>query len=351
MWNNVSVLVTGVGGGGLGEQLIKALRLSDAVNYKIVGTDITSISKGMMEVDIAAVVPLASDPGYIASLLALCKQHEIKALLPGSEPELKVISLSRDKFLEKDIFLPINSQEVLDVCFDKIKTAAFLEKNGFKSPKSVKIVSEDDLQSIEFNPAVLKPSVGGSGSANIMLAQNKQELLVFGKYLLNIYKEFIVQEYMGTPEEEYTAGVLCSMGSEIINSIALKRKISSGLGCKIKVKNRTGRVELGNDLVISSGISQGEIGKFGYITSECEKIALALGAKSAINIQCRYFNNSVYVFEINPRFSGTTSLRAMMGYNEPDLLIRKYLLKETIKNHFPYQEGQIMRGLSEVIVK
>ena len=34
------------------------------------------------------------------------------------------------------------------------------------------------------------------------------------------------------------------------------------------------------------------------------------------------------MFEINPRFSGTTSLRAMVGYNEPDVLIRHHVLGE-----------------------
>ena len=36
MEDQLSVLVTGVGGGGLGEQLIKALRLS-SLNLKIIG--------------------------------------------------------------------------------------------------------------------------------------------------------------------------------------------------------------------------------------------------------------------------------------------------------------------------
>jgi carbamoyl-phosphate synthase large subunit len=330
--------------------LIKSFRLSESVKYTIIGTDITKISKGMMEVDIPEVVPAASHSDYIPKLLELCIRYNVKALFPGSEPELKVISLFRDQFLKRNIFLPINSEEVLNICFDKFKTADFLNQNNFSCPLSVRVTSENDLKAIDFYPAVLKPSVGGSGSANIMLAQSQQELLVFGRYLLNSFSEFIVQEYIGTPDHEYTVGVLSSMEGELINSIALRRTISSGLGCKIKVKNRTGRSELGENLIISSGISQGEIGKFSFITKVCEKIALSIGAKSAINIQCRYYNNRVYVFEINPRFSGTTSLRAMMGYNEPDILIRKYLLNEKISNHFLFKEGTIMRGLNEVII-
>ena len=56
------------------------------------------------------------------------------------------------------------------------------------------------------------------------------------------------------------------------------------------------------------------------------------------------------VFEINPRFSGTTSLRAMAGYNEPDVLIRRHVLNEAIEPHFAYRSGVILRGLSETML-
>ena len=69
-----------------------------------------------------------------------------------------------------------------------------------------------------------------------------------------------------------------------------------------------------------------------------------------MNIQCRLVGDKVYVFEINPRFSGTTSLRAMVGYNEPDLLVRKHILGEEIEKHFTYREGVILRSLKETLI-
>jgi len=142
-------------------------------------------------------------------------------------------------------------------------------------------------------------------------------------------------------------GVLSSMDGELINSIAVKRMILTSLSNRIKAPNRTGKAELGKTLAISSGVSQGEIGVFREVTAPCEEIAARLGSRGAINIQCRYVDGEVYVFEINPRFSGTTSLRAMVGYNEPDILIRKHLLGEEIKPFFEYKTGYILRGLEE----
>ncbi len=41
----VPVLLTGVGGGGHGEQILKALRLGK-LKYRVVGTDVSEISAG-----------------------------------------------------------------------------------------------------------------------------------------------------------------------------------------------------------------------------------------------------------------------------------------------------------------
>jgi len=353
MLNNsapITVMVTGVGGGGLGEQLIKALRLSD-IKYRIVGADISPRSKGLMEVDIPCLLPPAKDPGYINSLLRICLEHNVKALFIGSEPELRVVNIERARIIAAGIFLPINSASVLDTCLNKEKTAAAVSSLGFSTPRTLRVENRDDFSRVSFFPAILKPIADSSGSANVLLAQNQHELELLGQYLLGIMPAFIAQEYIGTPDHEYTVGVLCSMEGTLINSIVLKRDILSGLSNRIRVANNTGLSKHGPILAVSSGVSQGEVGDFPLIRQECEKIALKLGCQGAINIQCRYEGGKVYVFEINPRFSGTTSLRALVGYNEPDVLIRRHLLNQDIPVHFPYKTGYISRGLHEVFIE
>jgi carbamoyl-phosphate synthase large subunit len=118
----------------------------------------------------------------------------------------------------------------------------------------------------------------------------------------------------------------------------------------MSVPNNTSRSELGTKLVISSGVSHGYIGRHNQVTEQCKEIAKAIGVKGAINIQCRLVDGVVKVFEINPRFSGTTSLRAMVGYNEPDILIRRHLFGEVISKDFEYEEALILRGLTETKV-
>jgi carbamoyl-phosphate synthase large subunit len=348
--NAITVLVTAVGGGGLGEQLLKALRLA-TTPYRIVAADMSANSKGLAEADHSELLPSANHPDYLDHLLRVCEKYEVQAVFCGSEAELKVLSKGREEFTRRRIFLPINPAPVLDLCLDKAKTAEFLQSRDFPVPRFRRIRSLDQLNGFEFLPAIVKPSAGGGGSANVFLAQTPAELRFFGEYLLGLYAEFIIQEYVGTPDSEYTVGVLIDLDGQLLNSIAVRRNILTSLSNRLKIPNRTGRQELGPMLAVSNGISQGEIGRFPEVTCACERIAMAVGGRGPLNIQCRLMDDRVYVFEINPRFSGTTSLRAMVGYNEPDVLVRKHILNERIEPHFPYRSGVILRGLSEALLE
>jgi carbamoyl-phosphate synthase large subunit len=345
----LNILVTGAGGGGVGEQLIKTMGLS-GIESRIVATDTSSVSTATVSADAFALLPSARDDGYLEALLALAERNSIDVLLPGSEAELRVISDNRDRFEQLGVFLPINPKSVIDLSLDKSQTATFFTEHALAFPRSATVTSTDDLERIDFLPAVLKPSIGGGGSANIMLAQSIDELRVFGRYLLDIYPEFVVQEYVGTEESEYTVGVLLDMDGIVVNSIAMRRIIRSGLGAKLRVANRTGRTELGEYLAISSGISQGEFVAPFELNRECERIALELGARAAINIQCRWVDGKAVVFEVNPRFSGTSSSRALVGYNELAVLLRARFEGIEPERGFAYRHGYVLRGLQERFV-
>jgi carbamoyl-phosphate synthase large subunit len=348
--STISVMVTGVAGGSVGEQIIKSLKMS-SLSLKLIGVDSRAISKGFKSVDFAHIVPMATSPDYIPSLIKLCRDYNVQVLFPGSEAELIVIGKNRSKLEAEGVLVPINRQDVIETCLDKNKTMDFILANGFDCPRSVTIRSVSDAEGIDFYPVVIKPSVGGGGSKDILIAQSNDELVLFCTYMLKLYPEFIVQEYIGTTDSEFTVGVIHSLDGDFINSIAVKKSILTALNNRIKIKNRTNNKKLGETLAISSGISEGYIGTYSEVTSVCEKIAKALGVVSAINIQCRFFEGKVYVFEINPRYSGTTSLRALAGYNEPEIMIRKHILNETVEPRFAYKSCYIGRGLEESIIE
>lgn len=346
----IRVLVTGVGGGGHGEQIVKALRLG-RLRYEIIGTDIDSRSSGFAIVDHAYVVPRADDPRYMDEVLALCRKHRARALFHGSEREMQVFDTNRGRIEAEGIYLPVNRAHVLARCQNKIETLRFLAREGFAAPMAWSVQGAPDLQEVDRFPVVLKPAVGGGGSANVFIAQDRAELAAVGRYLLQLSSPLAIQEYIGRPEDEFTVGVLFGADGVLINSIAIRRSISNAISVRLRVPNRTPRSELGSMLVISSGISQGAVDRWPDVTTQCEQIASALRPTAPVNIQCRFVDGKVMPFEINPRFSGTTSLRAMAGYNEPDVLIRRDVLGESIQPHFEYDSCVIMRGLQEFRVK
>ncbi|GAK60662.1 hypothetical protein U27_00559 [Candidatus Vecturithrix granuli] len=350
----IPVLVTAIGGGSYGGQILKAIRLAKGERYYIVGADTNPNCPQFDLVDKRVLLPFASDPSYLDKLLAVCTQHHIRAIFHGCDPELKLFALKREAIEHQSIFLPVNPWSVIQTCMNKEETSRRLRELGFDPPRFIRVTSKEELKKIDWFPVVVKPSIGSGGSANAFIAQNTRELLGLADYLgiETVAEHFLVQEYVGVPDDEYTVGVLHDMDGNYVNAIAVKRLLSGQLNIRMTVPNRTERHDLGPKLVISSGISHGYVGRFPEVTTPCKAIAKALGVKGPVNIQCRLIAGKVKVFEINPRFSGTTSIRAMVGYNEPDILLRRHVLHDrSIQPDFEYNEALILRNLIEIPVK
>ena len=347
--NKINVLITAIGGGGFGEQILKSLRMADGQRYQIYGSDSNPHCAQFSLTEGHSVLPTAGSANYLEELLKLCETFKIDALFPGCEPELKFISDNRKEIENLGVFLPINPSNVIDCCMDKSRTFQMLQEKGFEVPFFIGVAQPSDLELVEDFPVVVKPAIGGGGSANVFVAQDMAELRALSAYLDlgGRSSEFLIQEYVGTPEAEFTVGVLHDMEGNHLNAIGLRRMLSGQLNVRGRVKNRTSKSSLGEWLVISSGISHGKLARFSEVTDQCCRVAEAIGARSALNIQCRVVNGRISIMEINPRFSGTSSLRAMVGYNEPDVLLRQRFFGEIIEPDFEYEEATILRSLYE----
>jgi carbamoyl-phosphate synthase large subunit len=260
-----------------------------------------------------------------------------------------VLSEQRDRIIDHGLLLPIPPRTVVDIGMDKLRTAAFLDQHGFAHPRFAKVAATE-IERVDWYPVVVKPAIGGGGSVDCFLAQSPRELACLAELLGDRATTMMVQEYVGTPDDEYTVGVLHDLDGRLVNSIAIRRELHSQLNVRIRARNRTARRDLGPMLVISSGYSHGVIDDFPDVRAQCEAVSAALGVRGPVNIQCRMVDGGVQIFEINPRFSGTTSLRAMVGYNEPDALVRHHLCNEPLEVRFPYRGGRIHRSLVESFV-
>lgn len=338
--SEVCVLVTGVAGGGIGMELIKALKM--ATNpYKIVVTDINKNSFGLFESPYRYLIPPANSENYIDSLIKICKNENVHAIVTGSEPELIQVSKHSKQFEEQGIKVLLNPLEIIELCSDKFKLMNFLESNNVLCPKHFLFEKDEDLKKINSYPIIIKPRIGG-GSQNVFLTQDFEEAQFFSNYLKKYGHQPVIQEYLGNHDEEYTIGILYAENGKLKTSIAMKRFLGGGLSTRQTIVNQ----KTAKKYLISSGISQGLIDDFKEIRKMAENIASVLKACGPINIQCRKTDEGIIPFEINPRFSGTTSARSLVGYNEPDIFCRYKLFNE-IPEKIEYKFGIVARGLLE----
>ncbi|SRR5579885_445323 len=338
----IPVLVTGIGGAGNGEQILKALRLAHDLDLFVIGTDMTEYTAGRRFIDAFQVVPPATDPSYGEELAAVIRQHDARFLFHGSEPELKYISENRDSLAELGVSMYLNSQRLISVCMNKVATYKTLEELGVPVPRYVKLDTIEDLKKIDFFPVVLKPNTSSGGSCNVYIARDHEELALLGQYLLKINIDLVAQEYIGSKDDEYTVGVNSDADGNVLGSIAIKRVIGNVVSTRLKVPS----LDKQSTWVISSGFSQGLVCHEPELQSQAEKIAGLLHSQGPLNVQCRFVEGTLHLMEINPRLSGTTSLRAIAGYNEPAMFIKSCLDGTPWQRE--YEDKVLLRGLEEV---
>ena len=155
-----------------------------------------------------------------------------------------------------------------------------------------------------------------------------------------------VQPYVGSGDEEYTVGVLTDVDGTLIDSIVMKRKLS---GLSLSDSRHFG----GRTLAVSTGCSQGFVVEHRAVQTLCEDLALALGSTGPLNVQLRrdVQRDTTYIFEIHTRFSGTTPIRADVGFNEVDVFLRNMLLGERFESRLRYSTNvAAIRSFEHVIV-
>ena len=78
---------------------------------------------------------------------------------------------------------------------------------------------------------------------------------------------------------------------------------------------------------------------------------MAKAAKSCgpFNIQGRVKDGVLIPFEINPRFSASTYLRTLAGFNEVDLFLQ-HLAKRQVAPNWQLKEGYYLRSFEEIYI-
>ncbi|ABA88766.1 protein of unknown function PRK12767 [Syntrophotalea carbinolica DSM 2380] len=317
------VFVTGLGGCGVGEGIAKALIMN---NYEVFGGNNEPFFPSMPKLTTPFVLPSATSPEYLAKLVDICKTHQIKAVYPGSEIETKVLSRDRKALLAESIQPMVNRPEIITTFQDSWSTFKTLKQFDFVHVPDTFLPENINhaLQSSSF-PFIIKP-VFGHGSQNIHIVENEQELSFVLDVMAKNNIPVVIQKVVGRQDQEYTVGVFSDKDGRVISKIAMKRRMIAGA-------TLTAHID-------------------GYVEIEdyCARVAVALGSRGPLNIQLRKVGNEFFIFEINPRFSGTTPFRAMVGINEPDMMYRNSILGEALPPASYEKNKIIMRMFHEVMI-
>ena len=321
------VLVTGVGGAAVGHQILHGLLLLGS-KYRIVACDADAFAYGLYQVPTRYRLPKASSPDYLDTLFSLVSQEHVDVVLPGTFHEVKAIVDAVDELARLGCVAVVNPSPVVRLCSSKATLYDWLTQNGFVIPQSAPASQWKGLADACGFPLVVKPTTESGGSKNVALLRDEAEVR---EYLGNLPPglEVVFQQYVDGPESEYTVGVMVSKRGELIDSIVMRRNLTGlSLGIVRTINEKR--------YAFSTGYSQGYFIKDDFIQRKCERLALKIGARGPMNIQCRVSGGKMYVFEVHTRFSGTSSFRAEAGFNEPDVLIRNFLFGEKF-GRLPYQ--------------
>jgi len=318
----IRVLVTGVGG-VIGQGIIRSVRMS-GLNCQIIVADANPLSAGFYMGDEKLVIPYASESGFADEIFEVCKEKSVDIILPGIYQDVSVLS-GMARHFEENIGTRVVAcnKEALDCAEDKWSTFNFLKCNGLNFSPTIKGEDIDNLEEfIEESgyPVVLKKR-RGHGSKGLLIVRDRAEL----DFLLPRHKDVILQKYLYPDEEEYTCGVFAGPGGEIWDTMAMKRELSCGMTYK-------GEVSSNND-----------------VKNEAENAVRMLKATGPCNVQLRMTPHGPVIFEINARFSSSTSIRARFGFNEARMAVESYLCKAPPAKQ-AINEGIALRYWDEIVL-
>jgi carbamoylphosphate synthase large subunit len=317
------VAITAVGG-GVGQSVLRALRLS-SLPLRTIGFDVNLWSAGLYTCSKGYAIPHSSDPSFVDQLLENLLKEKVKVLIPGSDPEVMIISRARERFMASGIFPVTGSAEAVHLCRDKLAGYKFFKEHNIPFARTVSASEAADLADEVGFPLIVKP-VGGSASRGIAIAFNKEQLDEHLQEGNKIVQEYLIPERWQKKRPELTRqdvyeGFVILQTDEISIQIVYDHQgnlVGKFTSCNVL---RDG-VPM---LIDPMAIPQAEA-----IALKMASLLAERGMVGPCNLQCKMTELGPVFFEMNPRFTGITAVRAAMGFNEVEAILRRVLLNEPL---------------------
>lgn len=324
--NNISVFVTGAGC-AVGQAILKSLNVSKYELNIFVG----DISKTSIEFYLKnkILIPKVEQKNSLKWFINFLKKKKIDILFVGSEFEIDFFSKHKKEIEKKtNTIVCVSDYKIIKLFNNKLSTIEFLEKNNFNHPRTFaikkNIKNKNDIK-LKF-PFYLKDTHGTS-SKNVFLINSFQEL----RENIKKIKNPLIQETLGKKydvnkfHDEFTCSVFYKKNGQILGPFLSERILKHGTSWVLRtVKNDNLKK---------------------YIVSVSKKIK----GTGSVNFQLKRHKKKFYIFEINPRFSGTTFSRAIFNFNEPEMFIENYFFNKMI-NKVNYKQGSSYRYFEDIFI-
>ena len=292
--------------------LLKYFKENLAEGDKVVATDMQLSAPALQVADVKLQVPAVYAPDYVDSTLAICREHHIDALISLNDLELPILAENKAKFEALGVKVIVSDPEVIDICFDKYKTAQWVESFGLNSPKTyVRLADAKEALSkgeISF-PLFMKPR-WGSGSIGLESIADMEELDIYYHLLSKKIKKTILatasvgDEYIMI-QEKLTGN---EFGLDVMNDL-------QGNHIAVSVKQKLAMRAGETDKAITKDLP--EVREMG------RKIGEALKHIGNLDVDIMQRANGDYcVLELNPRFGGGFPFSYEAGVNLPKAMIQ-----------------------------
>ena len=320
--------------------LLKYFKENMSPEDKIVATDMQLSAPALQAADIKIQVPAVYDPKYIDITLDICEQHKIDALLCLNDLELPILAENKAKFEALGVKAIVSDPNVIDICFDKYKTAQWVESIGLNAPKTyVTLASAKEALvkgEIAF-PLFMKPR-WGSGSIGLETIDDMEELDIYYHLLMKKIKKTILanasvgDEYIMI-QEKLTGN---EFGLDVMNDL-------DGNNVAISVKKKLAMRAGETDKAITVDLP--EVREMGAVIGRNLKHIGNLD----VDIMQRA-NGDYCVLELNPRFGGGYPFSYEAGVNMP-LAILKWLKGEEVDSNILQPEYGKMFAKNDYLVE
>lgn len=318
----MNILMCSVGRRG---ELLKDFRSSMSEESKIIATDLSPYAPAIYFADKQYLVPEINDPGYIDTILNICKKEQIDVVTTFIDPEIEILAKNRGRFAELGVEVLAPYEETAALCFDKYKMFKKLASCGIPTVMTWGTIEEFDVArtagKVDF-PVFVKPRTG-SGSVGARKVFSYDVL----SESMKENPSLIIQEFMDC--EDLDADVYIDTITHEAVSAFLKKKIETRIGGASKT------------------ISFKDEKLFAFIS----KIVRTLKFNGPIDMDFFYREGKYYLSEINPRFGGAYLHAYGAGVDFIKLIEKNLNGEVNIPNFGNYEEGVVMMMYDSVVIK